>query len=294
MEIRTLKYFLEIAREGNMTRAAESLHVSQPTLSKAIKELEEELGKKLFIRHRVSVELTDEGMLLRKRAEEILEMVSKTEEEFQSLDDITGGDIYIGCAESYLIEYLGEAIKEFQKDYPGFHFHLTSGTTEQVAERLERGILDLGFIVEPPDLSKYNYLEVPGTDRWGVVAPADSPLAKLDVITFDDLQPLPIMISDQALAADLTRWCGEKVDRLNVTGTLTLSYNGAAFVRAGLGCMLTFDKLIDTSADSGLVFRPLSPTLENRMYLIWKKYQVFSPIAERFLQHLTEYFANIV
>ena len=148
MEVRTLTYFLEIAREGNMTRAAETLHVSQPTLSKAIKELEEELGKKLFIRHRVSVELTDEGMLLRKRAEEILEMVSKTEEEFQALDDITGGDIYIGCAESYLIKYLGDAIKEFQEQYPDFRFHLTSGDTSQVVERMDRGLIDLCLIVE--------------------------------------------------------------------------------------------------------------------------------------------------
>jgi len=292
MEVRTLTYFLEIAREGNMTRAAETLHVSQPTLSKAIKELEEELGKKLFIRHRVSVELTDEGMLLRKRAEEILEMVSKTEEEFQSLDDITGGDIYIGCAESYLIKYLADAIQTFRSDYPNFHFHLTSGDTSQVVERMDRGLLDLCFIVEPPDLSKYNYLEVPGTDKWGVIAPADSALADLDVVTYDDLKPYPIMISDQALAADLTRWCGQKIDRLDVTGTLTLSYNGSVFVKEGLGVMLTFEHLIDTSKESGLVFRPLSPKLENKMYLIWKKYQVFSPIAERFLEHLTDYVAG--
>lgn len=292
MEVRTLRYFLEIAREGNMTRAAERLHVSQPTLSRQMKELEEELGRKLFVRHSTSVGLTDEGMLLRKRAEDILDMVDKTEEEFQQLDELTGGDLYIGCAESYLIQYLGQAIGEFQKDYPNFHFHLTSGDTDHVAERLERGLLDLGFIVEPPDLSKYNYLEVPGTDTWGVVARADSPLAKLEVVTFDDLQPFPVMVSDQSLANDLTRWCGEKVDQLNVAGTLTLSYNGSVFAKEGLAVLLTFEHLIDTSKESGLVFRPLSPKLENKMYLIWKKYQVFSPIAERFLEHLTEYVAD--
>lgn len=293
MEVRTLTYFLEIAREGNMTRAAESLHVSQPTLSKAIKELEEELGKKLFIRHRVSVELTDEGMLLRKRAEEILDMVHKTEEEFQSIDDITGGDIYIGCAESYLIKYLGDAIKEFQKDYPGFRFHLTSGDTSQVVERMDRGLLDLCFIVEPPDLSRYNYLEVPGADRWGLIVPSDHPLAKKKEITFEDLKGIRVMVSDQALEADITRWCGERIDQLDLAGTLTLSYNGSVFVKEGLGGMLTFDHLIDTSPESGLVFRPLSPKLENKMYLTWKKYTVFSPIADCFLQHLTNYFANI-
>ena len=194
MEFRTLTYFLEIAREGNMTRAAETLHVSQPTLSKAMKELEEELGKKLFLRHRVSVELTDEGMLLRKRAGEILEMVSKTEQEFQALDDITGGDIYIGCAESDLIRYLGDAIKAFQAQYPDFRFHLTSGDTSQVVERMDRGLIDLCFIVEPPDLSRYNYLEVPGTDVWGLIVPADSKLAEKEQITFEDLRTIPVMI----------------------------------------------------------------------------------------------------
>ena len=158
---------------------------------------------------------------------------------------------------------------------------------------MDRGLIDLCFIVEPPDLSRYNYLEVPGTDVWGLIVPVDSELAKKTEITFEDLQTIPIMISDQALKADLTRWCGEKIDQLTLAGTLTLSYNGSVFVKEGLGAMLTFDKLIDTSKESGLVFRPLTPKLENRMYLIWKQYQVFSPIAERFLQHLTEYFANI-
>lgn len=289
MEIRTLRYFLEIAREGNMTRAAENLHVSQPALSKQMKDLEQELDRKLFLRHSTSLSLTDEGMLLRKRAEDILEMVDKTEEEFHSLDDITGGDLYIGCAESYLIRYLADAIKEFRKQYPRFRFHLTSGTTEQVAERLESGLLDLAFIVEPPDLSRYNHLEVPGTDRWVAVLRGDSPLAEKKTIIFDDLLGQPIMISEQSLKADLTRWCGERVDQLDITGTITLAYNGSVFVRQGLGAMLTFERLVDTGKESGLVSRPLSPELNNKMYLIWKKYQVFSPIAERFLTHLTTF-----
>ena len=288
MEIRTLRYFLEIAREGNMTRAAERLHVSQPALSKQMKELENELGRKLFERHSSSLSLTSEGLLLRKHAEDILRIVDKTEEEFRTMDEVTGGDIYIGCAESYLIRYLAEAIRRFKDRYPNFRFHLFSGTTEQVAERLEQGQLDLAFIVEPPDLSRYNYLEVPGTDRWGVILRDDCPLAETKAVTFEDLEPFPVMVSDQSLKADLTRWCGEKVDRLDLAGTLTLSYNGSIFVREGLGVMLTFEHLIDTSAESGLIFRPLSPVLENKMYLIWKKYQVFSPIAEKFLQFLTE------
>lgn len=157
MEIRVLRYFLEIARESNMSRAAEILHVSQPTLSKQMKELESELGKKLFHRGSTSVSLTDEGMLLRKRAEDILAMADKTTEEFRELDNITGGEVHIGCAESYLIKHLAQAIKDFKEKYPLFRYHLTSGNTEQVAERLDRGLIDLAVIAEPPNLERYNY-----------------------------------------------------------------------------------------------------------------------------------------
>ena len=161
MEIRILRYFLAIAREENMTRAAERLHISQPSLSKEIKKLEEELGHELFIRTNKNMILTDEGMLLRKRAEDILAMVDKTAEEFSLLDNIIGGEIRIGCAESYLIKHLARSIKAFKEQYPNFIFHIFSGDTEPVAERLDRGILDLAVIVEPPNLSKYNYLYSP-------------------------------------------------------------------------------------------------------------------------------------
>ena len=290
MEIRTLQYFLEIAREGSMTKAANRLHVSQPALSKQMKDLEAELNVPLFIRHSTGLGLTEEGMLLRDRAENILDMVSKTEEEFRSLEELTGGDIYIGCAETYLIKTLGQAILSFRQEYPNFRFHLTSGVTEQVMERLDRGLLDIAFIVEPPDYSRYNFLEVPGADTWGLIVRCDSPLADKEAITFQDLKDVPLMVSDQSLSADITRWCGENVDRLNIAGTITLSYNGSVFVREGIGAMLTFQHLVDTSKDSELVFRPLSPKLENKMYLVWGKKQTFSPIVERFLQYLKEYY----
>lgn len=164
MEIRVLRYFLEIAREGNMTRAAETLHVSQPTLSKQMKELEMDLGRKLFRCSSASVTLTDEGMLLRKRAEDILNMVDKTVSEFQGLDDITGGDVIIGCAESYHIRCLARIIKDVQRQYPGLRYHIKSEDTTQVTEKLDRGLYDLAVIVEPPDLSKYNYLKIPEPD----------------------------------------------------------------------------------------------------------------------------------
>lgn len=288
MEIRVLRYFLEIARAGNMTRAAETLHVSQPTLSKQIKDLEQELGKKLFIRKSTSLTLTDEGMLLRKRAEDILDMVDKTTDEFKALDESTGGEVHIGCAESYQIKYLAQAIHSFKKKYPLFRYHLTSGNTEQVTERLDRGLIDFAVIVEPPNLSRYNYLELPETDIWGLIMKNDDPLARKNTICFEDLANLDLICSEQGMKFDIARWCGEKADALNLTGTLNLSYNGSVFVKEGLGYMLTFDKLIKTDSESGLCFRPLEPVLETKMYVIWKKYQVFTPIAELLLDELKE------
>lgn len=286
MEIRVLRYFLEIARTSNMSRAAETLHISQPTLSKQMKDLEQELGKKLFRRGSSSVSLTDEGMLLRKRAEDILEMVDKTINEFSELDNITGGEVHIGCAESHQIKYLAQTIKKFKKKYPLFRYHLTSGNTEQVAERLDRGLIDFAVIVEPPDLSKYNYLEVPGTNTWGLVLRKDVPLAQKEKICVDDLTNLDLICSAQAMQTDIPRWCGEKADMLNVSATCNLTYNGSVFVKEGLGYMLTFDKLADTGADSELCFRPLEPPLETKMYVIWKKYQVFTPIAELLIDEM--------
>lgn len=292
MEIRVLRYFLEIAREENMTRAAESLHISQPSLSKEIKALEAELGKKLFMRTRSGLKLTEAGMLLRRRTEDILEMVDKTAAEFNSLDEINGGDIYIGCAESRQIKYLAQVINGFTEKYPLLRYHLSSGNTEQVAEKLDKGLLDFAFIVEPPDLSKYNYIEIPGADVWGVIMRSDCSLSEKDVVRPDDLFGLPLICSDQAMRVDIPRWCGKNTDGLNFTGTVNLCYNGSVFVREGLGYMLTFDGLIDTSEESGLCFRPLEPPLETKMYIIWKKYQLFSPIAEVFLKELETFFGG--
>lgn len=292
MEIRLLRYFLEIAREESMTRAAHTLHISQPTLSKQIKELEQELGKKLFKRGSTSMKLTDEGILLRRRAEDILDMVDKTTAEFMALDEINGGDVYIGCAESYLISHLAQVIKDFRQEYPLMQYHLLSGDTENVAERLDKGLLDFAFIVEPPNLSKYNYIEIPGADKWGVVMRKNSPLAEKEKICVEDLYGLPLICSDQAMKVDIPRWCGEKADNLTLTGTLNLVYNGSVFVKEGLGYMLAFDKLSNTGSDSDLCFRPLEPPLETKMYIIWKKYQVFSPIADLLLKAIRERFAQ--
>lgn len=292
MEIRTLRYFLETAREENMSKAAERMHISQSALSKQLKGLAEELGKKLFVRHSFSIELTEEGMLLRKRAEDLLSMADKITAEFASMDDIIGGNIYFGCAESYQIRHLAALIKRFKKQYPGFHYHITSGDTEQVTEKLDKGLLDFAVLVECPDYAKYNVVKMPESDRWGLVMPAVCVLAQKDCITFEDLLGLPLFCSGQGWHADLPLWCGERINELTLEGSFRLSYNASVFTREGLGYLLTFEHLVDTSSESGLVFRPLYPELTTDMFIIWKKHQVFTPIAERFINELQKEFGR--
>lgn len=286
MEIRTLRYFLAVAREENMSRAAELLHVAQPTLSKALRALEDEFGKKLFTRHSFSISLTEEGVLLRDRAEDLLSMADKIERDFLSLDDITGGDIYFGLAESYQIRYLAREIRTFKAIYPNLRYHITSGDTEQVTEKLDKGLLDFAVICELPNERKYDYVLFPEADYFGAVMPVDSPLAKKDCITAADLAGLPLFCSEQSWENDIRPWAKEQFSRFRLEGSFRLAFNGSMFAREGLGILLTLNNLIDTSLESGLVFRPLSPRLEMKMYLIWNKYQSFTPIAERFTQQL--------
>ncbi len=290
MELRTMRYFLAAAREENMTRAAELLHVTQPTLSKQLKALEDELGKKLFTRHSFSIQLTEEGILLRKRAEDLVKMADKITTEFLTLDDVLGGDVYFGLAESYQIRYLAAAIKEFKKTYPDLHYHITSGDTEQVTEKLDKGIIDFAVLAQEPNTAKYHYLPFPNPDLWGVVMPEDCLLAGKDTICANDLIGLPLFCSEQGWNNDISKWCGNGMDQLRLEGSFRLSYNGSLFVKEGLGYLLTFEHLIDTNPGSGLVFRPLAPKLETKIYLIWKKYQVFTPIAERLLKSLKNAF----
>ncbi len=286
MEIRVLRYFLEVAREGSITHAAQRLHISQPTLSKQLKDLEAELGKKLFTRSSFSVRLTDEGMLLRKRAEDILDMVDKTAGEFKALGEIVGGDIRIGCAESDGIKHLARCVKALQEGYPRIRVHLYSGDTEDLAERLDRGLMDFVVIAQEVDLSKYNYLKLPAIDTWGVVMRKDSPLAAKESVRMQDLLELPIITSRQGIREDLPKLFTERVDQLNIVATFNLAYNAGILVREGLGYMITFDKLINVGLDSELCFRPLAPALETNMYLIWKKYPIFTPAAELLLNEM--------
>ena len=286
MEIRTLRYFLAVAREENMTKAAEILHVTQPTLSKALKSLEDELGKKLFTRHSFSIQLTEEGILLRNRAEDLVSMADRIEREFLSLDDITGGDLYLGLAESYQIGFLAREIHALKAMYPGLRYHITSGDTEQVAEKLDKGLLDFAVLAEIPDTSKYESLVFPEADIWGLVMPEEDPLASKKAVRVDDLIGLPLFCSEQSWEKDIALWAKDKKDKLHLEGSFRLSYNASIFAKEHLGYLLTFDRLVNTTPGSGLAFRPLSPKLETKLYLVWKKYQTFSPIAERFLKQI--------
>ena len=292
MEIRTLRYFLAIAREENMTKAAQILHVTQPTLSKQMKSLENELGKKLFTRHSFNIRLTDEGVLLRNRAEDLISMADKIEKEFTALDDITGGELFFGLAESYQIRYLAREIRRFKTHYPNLHYHITSGDTEQVAEKLDRGLLDFAVLAEIPDSSKYESIAFPEADRWGVVMPVEDDLAKKETICVDDLSGLPLFCSGQGWEKDIPHWAEEKMADLHLEGSFRLSYNASIFTKEHLGYLLTFEKLVDTSPGSGLTFRPFYPELETRLFLVWKKYQTFSPIAERFLRQIRAAFVS--
>lgn len=292
MEIRTLRYFLAVAREENMTRAAEHLHVTQPTLSKQLKSLEDELGKKLFTRHSFSIRLTDEGILLRNRAEDLIRMADKIEREFLSLDDITGGELYLGLAESCQIKYLARVIREFKSRYPNLHYHITSGDTEQIADKLDKGLLDFLVLAEYPDSRKYEYLEFPESDKWGAVIPKEDPLAEKKAIRAEDLIGLPLFCSEQAWNNEIKEWAGTFYSQLRLEGSFRLSYNGSIFSREGLGYLLTFEHLIDSSEGSGLVFRPLAPALETKLYIVWNRYQTFTPIAERFLAQLQNSFTS--
>ncbi|KAF1296773.1 LysR family transcriptional regulator [Enterococcus sp. JM4C] len=293
MDIRVLNYFLTVAREGSMTGASRLLHVSQPTLSKQIKDLEIELGKKLFIRTNHRIKLTDEGLLLKKRAEDIVDMFEKTKNEFMTLDDISGGDIYIGAAETDAFKFFARTAVDLRQQYPSMRYHLFSGNSFEVTERLDRGLDDFGIVVDPVDLSNYHYLSLPDKNTWGVVMRADSPLAEKDAITIDDLLDLPLIVSRQAnqqkLSTDaFTQWFGNTFEKLNIVATYSLAFNSFIMVREGFGYALAFDGLVNSTLENGLVFRPLKPNIESGLYIIWKKHQVFSPSAEIFLEAIKE------
>lgn len=286
MEIRVLRYFVEAAREESMTGASLKLHVTQPTLSKQIKELEEELGQKLFIRGNYSIRLTPEGEILYKRALDILEMVDLATSEFASMNEFNGGDIYIGCAESEGITLLAKAAKHLREEQEHLHFHLYSGNAETVCGRLDKGLLDFAVVVQNIDLSRYSYLDLPAKDTWGLIMRKDSPMVSRAKISIEDLIGLPLIASRQGATNEMPEWLQKNYGRLNIVATYDLIFNASILVREGLGYALGFDKLVSTGAESVLCFRPIEPTITSPMRLIWRKEQRFSRAAELFLNEV--------
>ena len=295
MEIRTLKYFLVAAREGSITKAANSLGLTQPNLSRQINFLERDIGKKLFNRKNYKIELTDEGALFKKRAEEIIDMVEKTRDEFKSSDKIIAGNIRIGGGETHAIELITKIMRNIQKDYPNIQYHLYSGNSDDVSEKLDKGLLDFGIFIEPAGILKYDYIKIPAKDTWGVLMRKDSKLAKKQFITKNDLINIPIICSRQpiynrASENKFLEWFQSDFDKLNIVATYNLIYNASIMVKSGIGYAVCLDKLINTNGSS-LCFVPLKPKLEAELNIVWKKGQIFSPASRIFLDMLYKNFS---
>lgn len=292
MEIKTLRYFLAVVREGSITGASRFLNVAQPALSRRMKELEEELGKRLFIRGNRNISLTAEGMTLRSRAEEILEMADRTKAEFQNIaENSVSGDIYIGGGETRGMRLIAEAVKEMRTACPAVRCHLYSGNAEDVTERLDKGLLDFGILIQPTDLSKYNFLSLPVKDVWGVIMPTACALATKTSVTKKDLASLPLILSRQAVQRTATKnafteWFGKDLKKLNIAATYNLVFNAALLAEQGAGYVVTLDGLINTADYKNVCFRPLAPALESNLDVVWKKQQIFSPAAALFWEIL--------
>lgn len=291
MEIRVLRYFLETAREENMTRAAERLFISQPTMSKQLKALENELGVKLFMRSNYNIKLTEAGMLLRERAEDILSLVDKTLEEFKSLDNLNSGDIYVGAPESEAMEKFAQVVSDLQKQYPGIRCNIYSGNMQDVCEKLDKGLLDFAIVMNYVDLKKYNYLPMMTEDTWGVILRRNDPLAENEIFTISMLKDLPLICSRQWVDYELPQWFGSDTNDVNITATYNLPYNGAVMAKAGIGYAMMLDKLVQTDEKSGLVFRPLLDVPKAEMYIIWRKYQTFTPVSQLLVKALRDEFS---
>ena len=291
MEFRLLEYFLAVAREQNITAAAESLHISQPALSTQLKALETELGKQLLIRGvkgSRKVILTEEGMILRKRAEEMVSLMRRTEEEISGSNETISGNVFIGTGETETVRLFAQVAKKMQQKYPDIRYHISSGNAEHVLEYLDKGLIDFGLLFTEIDSQKYKAIPVPVRDTWGVLMRKDSPLAEKENICPEDLWDKPLIVSHQkGDDVYLNQWLQRKESELHIVATYNLLFNASLLVDEGLGYALCYDKLINTQGSS-LCFRPFSPRLEARGFIIWKKYQVFSKAAKYFLQCLNE------
>ena len=291
MELRTLKYFLIVAREENITKAAGLLHVTQPTLSRQLMQLEEELGVKLFKRSNHSIVLTDEGMLLKRRAQELVSLAEKTQREFSHEGQQLSGEIAIGSGELHSVDFLSHMLSAFQKEHPLVRYEIYSGNADSIKERIEKGLLDFGLLLEPVDIGKYEFARMPVKEQWSVLTRNDGPLAAKERVTPQDLANIPLLMSGRTLVQnELANWFGGYYDQLNITGTFNLLYNAAIMVKNGMGTALCL-KL--DSQFSDLRFVPLSPDLPAGSVLAWKKNQTLSPTTSAFIEYAKKYIIRI-
>lgn len=289
MDIRVLQYFLAVARESSITKAAESLNMTQPPLSRQLKELEDELGKQLLIRGNRKVTLTEEGMILRKRAEEMVELMEKTKSEIISSGENISGAIYIGGGETEGMRLIAKVAEKIQKKHPDISYHLFSGNADDVTERLDQGLLDFSVLIEPADIKKYDFIKLPARDRWGLLMRRDHPLATKQAIKPENLQGIPLIASRQSLAHnELSGWLGKQYESLHIVSTYNLLYNASLMVEENVGCALCLDNIIPKYENSPLCFRPLEPQITVGLDIVWKKYQVFTKPATLFLNMLQE------
>ncbi len=288
MEVRVLKYFLTVAREENITHASEILHISQPALSRQLMQLEEELGTQLFVRGRHASTLTEAGMLLRRRAQEIVDLTEKTEREFQSNSMALSGLISIGSCEADTMRYLAEAMRGFSDLYPEVKFDIYSNDADHVKERLERGTLDVGVLLGPTDISKYESITLPGKERWGVIVPAKCPLAQKEYVTKEDLVGRRVFIAKRGVAQGVADWFGEYYDRMNVYATYNLLYNAAMLVNCGVGAAITIEGAAELYHNANIIFRPFYPEFSVKSVMVWKKHQPQTPAVSKFIEYVRE------
>lgn len=292
MDLRVLQYFLTVAREGNITRAASLLHITQPTLSRQLMQMEEELGVKLFRRGKHNILLTEEGMLLRRRAQEIVDLAEKTTKELMHGEEEVLGEISIGCGETKNMRPLSEMMASFHQKYPDVNFNIYTAIADDVKERLENGILDMGLLLEPVEISKYHYVRMPLKEKWQVLMRRDSQLAEKQKITPKDLTGVPlIMAKRQSVRNELENWFGYDREKLRIVSTCNLShYNQSVMVESGIGVALVME--FSCNQDT-LCLRPFDPKIESGCVLVWKKNLTLSPVVQRFIEYVKEYLAGI-
>ncbi len=291
MELRVLNYFLAIAREENFTKAAQQLHVTQPTLSRQIADLERELGVKLFVRSNHNIILTEDGMILKRRAQEILSLADKTKRDFLQKDEVLSGTISIGSGEFRSTKYLAKIIAAFHKKYPDVKYEIYSGNAGNIRDYIERGFLDIGLMSEPIDVRKYNFVNMPINEQWGVFVPDSFPLSQKERISPKDLAGMSVITATGDFnQSRIGKWLGDYKDQVEITATANLPYNEAVLVQENMGVMLSI-KLNCTYEN--LRFIPLSPILEVSTALAWKKEQIFSTATSEFIDFSQKYLKSI-